>query len=183
MLNSKSLIKISAGLILVSTIGFSGKAHAQTATVPFSGSVLNTCIFTTPTTGVLVKSGTSAAMESSGGLTGFTIGTASTVSVDCNGGGSLTVAVPVVASGVPAAFAPAVVQSIVQRGTNTGAADFISSTGGPFAAGAWTKPTTALVLPVGNSALNVAMVAGTFADGPLPSGSYGYNVTLTVVPN
>ena len=76
MLNSKSLIKISAGLILVSTIGFSGKAHAQSVAVPFSGNVTNTCLFTTPTAGVLAKSGTSAAMEGSGGLTGFNVGTA-----------------------------------------------------------------------------------------------------------
>ena len=183
MLNSKSLIKISAGLILVSTIGFSGKAHAQSVPVPFSGNATNSCTLTASAPGTLVKSGTLAAMEGSAGVSGFNVGTAGTASVDCTNGGSLTVAVPV-ASAVPAGFAPAVLQSVVQRGTSTTAADFTSAdTGGPFDTNAWTKPTASLAIPVGVSALNVAMVAGTQANGPLPSGSYSYTVTLTVVSN
>ena len=181
MLNSKSLIKISAGLILVSTIGFSSKAQAQTATVPFGATVTNTCAFINPAPGVLAKSGTSAAMEGSGGLSGFTFGNAGRISVDCNGGGSLTVALPAVAA-VPGTFAPAVLQSTVQRGIST---DFTSiNSGGPFAPGAWTgKSAAPLAIPVGVSDLKVAMVAGTFADGFVPSGNYSYNVTLTVTPN
>ena len=181
MLNSKSLIKISAGLILVSTIGFSGKAHAQTADVTFSGNATNNCTIVASATGALAKSGSSAAMEGSGGLTGFgNIGTAGTASVACTNGGSLTVGAPVASGALPMGFAQTVVQSVVQRGAST---EFTSSTGGPFNAGAWNKPTTPLVIPAGTSALNVAMVAGAFADGPVPTGAYSYNVTLTVVSN
>ena len=184
MLNSKSLIKISAGLILVSTIGFSGKAHAQT-TVPLSGAVSNTCTFGTPTAGTLVQSTTSAAMEGSSGVNGLNVGTAGKVTVTCNGGGSVTVAVPVFNGTVPTGFAQTVVQSMVQRGTTTAATDFTSiANGGTFFPGAWTgKATAPLAIPVGTSDLNVAMVAGKLDAGPLRSGNYAYNVTLTVVAN
>lgn len=183
MLNSKSLLKVSAGLILVSTIGFSAKAQAQSVDVPFNGVAPSSCAFTVPTAGTLAKAGTLAIMEGSIGVTGLGAGNAGKVSVNCNSGGNLTVAVPAVVT-VPASFAPVVVQSIVQRGTNTGATDFTSAnTGGPYDTGAWTKSTAPLTLPVGNSDLNVAMIAGARSDGNVPSGSYSYNVVLTVVSN
>lgn len=186
MLNSKSLIKISAGLILVSTIGFSGKAHAQTAIVNSSGTASNSCTLTASTAGILVKSGTLAAMEGSAGVSGFTVGNAGTATVNCTNGGSLTVAAPAPVGAVPMGFTPAVLQSVVQRGsgTSTNPADFTSAnTGGPFDTNAWTKPTTPLAIPLGVSALNVAMVAGAPTAGPVPSGNYSYDVTLTVVSN
>ena len=183
MLNSKSLIKVSAGLILVSTIGFSGKAQAQSVAVPFGGSASSTCEFTASTAGILVRSATSAAMEGSSGVSGLSAGNAGTATVNCTNGGSLTVAVPVPIS-VPVGYVPAVLQSIVQRGTNIGSADFTSAnTGGPFDTNAWNKPTAALAIPVGVSALNIAMVAGTQANGPVPSGNYKYDVVLSIVSN
>ena len=184
MLNSKSLIKISAGLILVSTIGFSGKAHAQSADVTLSGNATNSCTLTSSASGALVKSGALAAMEGSTGVSGFGVGNAGTATVNCTNGGNLTVAAPVAVGAVPMGFAPAVLQSVVQRGGNTNPADFTStSTGGPFDTNAWTKNTTPLSIPAGVSALNVAMVAGTPNAGPVPTGTYSYNVVLTVVSN
>ena len=186
MLNSKSLIKISAGLILVSTIGFSGKAHAQSADVTLSGNATNSCTLTSSASGALVKSGALAAMEGSTGVSGFGVGNAGTATVNCTNGGNLTVAAPVAVSAVPMGFAPAVLQSVVQRGsgTSTNPADFTSAnTGGQFDTNAWNKPTTALSIPAGVSALNVAMVAGTPTAGPIPSGNYSYKVVLTVVTN
>ena len=183
MLNSKSLLKVSAGLILVSTIGFSAKAQAQSVDVPFNGDALNSCAFTVPTAGTLAKTDAFASMEGSTGVTGFGIGTAGKVSVNCSSGGNLTVAVPANIA-MPVGFAPAVVQSVVQRGINTAATDFTSANaGGSYDQGAWTKATTPLVLPTGNSDLNVAMIAGVRSTGSVPSGNYKYNVMLTVVSN
>ena len=183
MLNSKSLIKISAGLILVSTIGFSGKAHAQTATVNSSGTASNSCTLTASTAGILVKSGTLAAMEGSTGVSGLNVGNAGTASVNCTNGGSLTVAAPVAVS-VPAGFTQTVLQSVVQIGGNTTPDDFTSAnTGGPFKTGTWAKKTTALAIPAGPLALNVAMVAGAPTAGAVPSCIFSYDVTLTVVSN
>ena len=185
MLNSKSLLKVSAGLLLVSTIGFSGKAHAQSVDVPFSGVEPASCAFTAPTAGVLAKVGASAAMEGSAGVTGFNVGTSGKVSVTCSNGGTLTTAVPAPTAALPAGFTPGVVQAVVQRGAAIGIGDFTSAnTGGNFDTGVWNKPTAAMVIPANAAtALNVAMVTGNRAAGAVPSGTYSYNVKLTVVSN
>lgn len=182
MLNFKSLLKVSAGLILVSTIGVSTKAQAQSADVPFGGTIPSNCVFGTPTPGILVKTGTFAAIEGSTGVSGVNFGTAGKVSVNCSTGATLTVAAPT-AVVVPATFVPAKTQSVVQRGTNTALTDFASAnTGGPF----WPAsafPAQGITLPAGNSDLNVAMVAGDVVSGSIPSGSYSYYVRVTVAPN
>lgn len=181
MLNSKSLIKVSAGLLLVSTIGFSGKAHAQTVDVPFSGLAPNSCAFGTPTAGTLAKTGALAAMEGGVGVTGMTNGTAGKVTVTCSSGGTVSAAVPTVVV-KPAAFNPTITQAVVQLGaTNT----FTSSPGTQFAGIPWNRPTVAMPIPASATPndLNVAMITGATTNGTVPTGTYSYTVRLTATSN
>jgi hypothetical protein len=179
MLSAQSCLKLSANLLFLSTIGFSTPAQAQSVDVPFSGSVPPTCTFGTITNGILVKDPTRAAIAGSVGVTALTVGTAGKANITCTSSTTLTVASPTAVS-VPGSFSPAILQSVVQRGTNINPSDFTStSVGGSFVP----TPTTPLALPAGASLLNVAMVAGTTTPGSIPSGSYSYTVKLTVASN
>jgi hypothetical protein len=183
MLNIKYCTKLSASLLLLSSIVFAAQAQAQSIDVPFNGTITNTCTFGVVTDGQLAQAGSLAAIEGSTGVDTLGTGNAAQVSVDCPNGANLTVAAPVAVS-VPPTFNPSVIQSIVQRGSNTASTDFTSANvNGPFDSNVWDKSTAPLVLPAGNSDLNVAMIAGENAVGTIPSGFYSYTVTLTVAPN
>jgi hypothetical protein len=181
MLNAKSLLKLSAGLLVLGSIGIASKAQAQTADVPFNGTIPNVCSFGTPVSGTLSQSGTFAAIEGSTGITGLSSGTAGSVSVTCSSNaGTLSIAAPVTVA-APATFAPATVQSIVQLGAT---ANMTSAKTGPsFNNTVWNGATTPIALPAGISDLKVGMVAGVNTAGTLPGGTYSYTVKLTVAAN
>jgi len=175
-----------ASCVALGSIAFGGKAQAQTSTVPFGGTITTVCTFGTPVPGTLVRTGSLIAVEATTGVVGFSTGTAGSVTLNCTGAAStVTVAPP--AGTAPTGFAPAVFQSVVQRGTNTGAADYTSANaGGVFDTGSWTTlgSNVPLAVPVGTSTLNVGMVVGTNSTvGVLPAGTYNYNVMLTANPN
>jgi hypothetical protein len=178
MLKIKSVLRV-AGLAIVGAVAAASQTHAQTVNVPFDGNILNTCTFGAPVAGVLAKSGNAVTVEGAGGIPGLTGGTAGSVTLDCLGGGNVTVAAPVVVA-VPAGFNPAVSQAIVRLGTTAN----YTSNGGPYDNGGWDKPQTALAVPAGAQTLTVGMIAGTpGSTGAIPFGNYGYTVTLTAAPN
>ncbi len=181
MLSLKSCLTYSASLLLLSAVA-GPKVQAQSVDVPFNGTAPTACTFGAITNGVLAKYGTQSAIAGAAGVTGLASGTAGRVSVTCTAPGSLTVASPTTVS-EPATFSPAVRQSIVQRGTNLNPADFTSANVGGNFDPTIPVPTAAMALPVGNSVLNVAMIAGTNVAGTIPSGSYSYTVRLTIAPN
>jgi hypothetical protein len=180
MLKIKSVLRV-AGLAIVGAVAAASQTHAQTVNVPFDGNILNTCTFGAPVAGVLAKSGNAVTVEGAGGIPGLTGGTAGSVTLNCLGGGNVTVAAPVVVA-VPAGFNPPVRQAIVRLGTT---ADYTNNAaGGNYDTGAWNKPTAALAVPAGAQTLTVGMIAGTpFSNGAIPFGNYGYTVTLTAAPN
>lgn len=174
---------ISAPLVFLSiTLGVANKAQAQSIDVPFSGTLPSACTFGTITDGVLVKDPARASIAGSAGITGLSVGTAGKVTVTCASAATLTVGVPTPVS-VPGTFAPAIRQSIVQRGTSLTPGNLTSANVGGNFDPTIPIPTTPITLPIGASNLNVAMVAGVNAPGSIPSGSYSYTVTLTVVGN
>jgi hypothetical protein len=196
MLNTKSYRQLSAGLLVVSSIlGFAFQAQAQTVNVPFSGNVPGTCTFGTPVAGTLVKHpnpGTVAVLAATGpiSLGASTAGTPGSVTINCQSTSVVTVAVPV-GSG-PSGFAPATVQSIVQRNGGSTILDLASArTGAPMDTfGPWSSATNpTLSLPSGLTTLNVHMAAGTPLNNPgplpapLPLGNYNYTVNLSVTGN
>lgn len=170
-----------ASCVALGSIALGDKAHAQSVDVPFGGTLTNTCVFGAPTAGVVARTGVSNAVEGSAGVTGFNVGTAGRVTLNCNAGGSVLTAVPAIAA-VPAAFAPTIRQAVVQ--VNTSAVYTSRSTGANFDTGIWNKPTAAAIVPAGLQTLNVAMIAGTPGSTALPpAGTYTYNVRLTATSN
>jgi hypothetical protein len=178
MLKIKSVLRV-AGLAIVGAVAAASQTHAQTVNVPFDGNIPNTCTFGAPVAGVLAKSGNAVTVEGAGGIPGLTGGTAGSVTLNCLGGGNVTVAAPVVVA-VPAGFNPAVSQAIVRLGTTAN----YTSNGGPYDNGGWAKPEAALAVPANAQTLTVGMIAGTpGSTGAIPFGNYSYTVTLTAAPN
>ena len=177
MLNTQLNLKLSAAFILfLSTIA--PQAQAQSIDIPFSGTVSNSCSFSTPSTGTLTQSANYAAIESSG----ISQGKGVQVSVNCGSGGKLTIEPPR-AIQVPANFNVSTLQSIVKRGNGSTPEDIASaSSGGTFTAIS-TVATPTLILPAGNSDLNVGMIAGKNTPGTIPNGDYRYTVKVTIAPN
>ncbi len=178
-----------ASCVALGSIALGGKAQAQTAPaiVPFSGAFANTCTFSAPIGGRLARPGSFVAVESTAGIPSLgSTGTGGSVTVNCTGNlATVSVAPPATVS-VPGTFVPPVRQSIVQRGSNAGIANFTTATSGArFNTALWTtlSSTAPLAVPAGLSTLNVGMVAGEQVTGVLPTGTYTYSVTLTATPN
>lgn len=160
----------SAGLMLGSSA-----VLAQSVDVDFAGNIPNTCSFGAPAgTGVLAKA--NGGVEAGIGVAGLSYGTATSVTVDCIGGGSISVSAPI-GSG-PAGFSPASFQSVVELGSN--GLTTTTFTGSEY----WDffSP-NALAVPSGEQTLNVGMVAGTLGSLEVIPGDYNYTVTLTATPD
>jgi hypothetical protein len=196
MSNVKSLIRISAGLLVLGSIGLAAQAQAQTVDMPFDGNVPGSCTFGTVTPGVLVRAngpGVAAVMATGGGTPiggGPGVGTASKVTVTCTAPSVLSVAVPT-GSG-PVGFTPGTVQTLVQRATGGGPLDYASATAGPNyeTIGPWSQTNRTMTLNAGPTPLNVNMVAGfgnnnppPLPPAPLPTGNYSYKVNLSITGN
>jgi hypothetical protein len=193
MSNVKSLLRISAGLLVLGAIGVAAQAQAQTVTMPFDGNVPGSCAFGTVTPGVLAKpafgpGANYVVMATGGGLPIPPTGTASSVTVTCTNNSVLTIAPPT-GSG-PVGFAPAVRQAIVQRNNNAGPLDQASANvGGVFEPGGpWNVTNPTMPLNPGPQLLNVSMVAGNgplapIPPTPLPTGNYSYTVNLSITGN
>jgi hypothetical protein len=191
MSNVKSLIRISAGLLVLGSIGVAGQAQAQTVDMPFDGNVPGACTFGTVTPGVLAKSPNGfAVMGAGGGVVPPlpTNGSAARVTVTCTGISAVTIAVPTGAG--PAGFAPATVQGIVQKGT--GLLDMASARSGPAfdgGAGPWGIANTSVPLGNGITQLNVSLAVGTGNNLPptppsaVTPGNYSYKVNLSITGN
>lgn len=170
-------IAFSVGVLLILT-SIAPNAQAQSIDIPFSGTVSNSCSFSTPTPGTLIQSPNYAAIESNG----ISQGKGVQVSVNCGSGGKLTIDTPK-AIQVPSNFNASTLQSIVKRGNGSTAEDIASaSSGGTFAAVS-TIATPTMILPAGNSDLNVGMIAGKTIPGLIPNGDYRYTVKVTIAPN
>jgi hypothetical protein len=187
MSNVKSLIRISAGLLVLGSIGFAGQAQAQSVDMPFDGNVPGSCTFGTVTPGVLVRSSLGAVMAAGGGVFGPTPtnGTAARVTVTCTGGSALTVAVPTGAG--PAGFVPNTVQAIVQKANGP---EIASARLGPAfdPIAPWNLPNpTTMPLLTGATQLNVSLAVGAGAgvpnSPPIPTGNYSYKVNLSITGN
>jgi hypothetical protein len=192
MSNVKSLIRISAGLLVLGAIGVAAQAQAQTVDMPFDGNVPGICTFGTITPGVLAKSPNGFAVMGAGGGVVPPVaanGTPARVTVTCNGNSAVTIAVPT-GSG-PAGFAPATVQGIVQKGTSLNVADMASARSGPVfdGGGVWAVPTTNVPLTPGPTQLNVSLAVGTGNNLPptppsaVTPGNYSYKVNLSITGN
>jgi hypothetical protein len=188
MLNAKSLIKVSAGLLLVGTIACASQAQAQSVNIPMNGNLPGTCTFGAVSGGTLAKHPSPyAVMAATGGFPGA-VGTAGRVTVTCQGSSALTIAPPV-GSG-PIGFTPGVVQAVVQKGNSTIPPDMASAnTGGTFEpSGPWNITNPSMPLTSGSTILNVSMVAGSGPlspppTAPLPTGNYNYTINLSITGN
>jgi hypothetical protein len=172
-------LKLSTRFFLIlSTIVLPSKVQAQSIDILFSGTVNNSCSFSTPTPGKLTQSTNYAAIESSG----ISQGKGVQVSVNCGAGGKLTVETPSAVQ-VPANFNASTLQSIVKRGNGSTSEDIASaSSGGTFSAIS-NSATPTMILPAGTSDLNVGMIAGQNIPGTIPNGDYRYTVKVTIAPN
>lgn len=193
-------LALTAGFAILGAVAFAPNAHAQTAdadaqpqtateseTVPFSGTVGSTCTFTNTQRGILEASGTNSSgasptyVTANVGVFSQGNGTAGQTTVNCSGGGSLTVAQPNPIN-VPSGFNPSVTQAIVAVTTDT--APYTSSPGSRFDPGSWSQVQAALTIPTGQDVpLQVGMIAGEKFGSVIPSGMYEYEVTLTATPN
>jgi hypothetical protein len=189
MSNVKSLIRISAGLLVLGSIGVAAQAQAQTVDMPFDGNVPGSCTFGTVTPGVLTRFSPVAVMAAGGGVVPPTLpggGTAARVTVTCTGNSALTVAAPT--GTAPAGYVPTTVQAIVQKATN--GAETASAKLGPVfdTVGPWNQPmTTTMPLTVGPTQLNVSLAVGAGGNVPnqpiVPTGNYSYKVNLSITGN
>lgn len=179
-------LALTAGFAILGAVAFAPNVQAQTATasetVPFSGTVGSACTFTNTQPGTLEAPGdTPTFIAGNVGVFSEGNGTAGQTTVNCSGGGSLTVAQPNPIN-VPPGFNPAVMQAIVA--TETDVSPYLSSPGARFDGGSWSQVTPTLTIPTGEDlALQVAMVAGERNGPVIPSGMYEYEVTLTATPN
>ncbi len=191
MSNVKSLIRISAGLLVLGSIGVAGQVQAQTVDMPFDGNVPGACTFGTVTPGVLARSTPVAVLAAGGGIfpPTSTNGSAARVTVVCTGNSALTIGVPTGAG--PAGFVPNTVQGIVQRGTNSGPGDVASAKSGPAFenAGPWATTNATMPLAAGPTQLNVSLAVGTGVTVPptppsaVTPGNYSYKVNLSITGN
>jgi hypothetical protein len=188
MSNVKSLIRISAGLLVLGSIGVAAQAQAQTVDMPFDGNVPGACTFGTVTPGVLTRFSPVGILAAGGGIMAPTplSGTAARVTVTCTGNSALTVAVPT--GTVPAGYVPTTVQGIVQKTTN--GPEMASAKSGPFfdTVAPWNLPMTpTMPLGAGPTQLNVSLAVGAGAGVPnqplIPTGNYSYKVNLSITGN
>jgi hypothetical protein len=187
MSNVKSLIRISAGLLVLGSIGVAAQAQAQTVDMPFDGNVPGSCTFGTVTPGVLTRFSPLAVMAAGGGIFPPTPqnGTAARVTVNCTGNSALTIAVPT--GTAPAGYVPTTVQGIVQKANSP---EMASAKLGPAfePIAPWGQPmTTTMPLVAGPTQLNVSLAIGAPANTanpvPVPTGNYSYKVNLSITGN
>lgn len=143
-------------------------AAAQTADVPFSGTVAESCTFSNIVAGTLGLSGdgTDLGTAETGGVQG-------TVDLSCNGDATISVAAPTFTSSASGGndittFTAYAATSTVTEGANTA-----DSAGATFVFGAANTITAA-------TTFNVAMAATT--DDVLPTDTYNFTVTVTATP-
>ncbi|MDB9495045.1 hypothetical protein PN441_07690 [Spirulina major CS-329] len=145
------------GLAVLGAITFAPKASAQTADVPFNGSVTSTCTFGTPAAGTVTATGDTFTSTASG-----------TVTLTCNSAAStLAIAAPTQVSG-PALTATAVTSEVTGTAFNGGTA--ITNV----------SPATAAGAILTNDPLVVDMTWKHSAN--IPGGTYKFNVQLTATP-
>ncbi len=186
-------LALTAGFAILGAVAFAPNVQAQTAdaqpqtataseTVPFSGTVGSACTFTNTQPGTLEAPGaTPTFIAGNVGVFSEGNGTAGQTTVNCSGGGSLTVAQPNPIN-VPPGFNPAVTQAIIAVTTDT--APYTSSPGPRFDGGSWSQVQASLTIPTGQDLpLQVGMIAGERNGSVIPSGIYEYEVTLTATPN
>lgn len=158
-------LALTAGLAVISAIALAPKAHAQVAagpaneTVEFSGTVGSTCQFSGTKAGVLGASPNGMATKE--------VGTSGETTVNCTGGGEVSVSPPR-KSDAPTNFtaAPGSLKA------------YISDPQGETRNS--DSPEPLQVLPGANVLLKVDMEVG--SEGTLPPGVYEYEVTLTATP-
>ncbi|MGB3694560.1 MAG: hypothetical protein WA865_20915 [Spirulinaceae cyanobacterium] len=146
---------IAATLALAGTTTITAQAMAQSIDVPFTGVVRGTCSFNNLVPGVMVSSGSNILDTKAPG------GSSGAVTVICNQPADLLVSDAVQTAG------PSFVAGKIM-------AEAASSNGGT------TNGSQSLFLQPGQSQVSVDIWIDSPA--PLPSGNYGYNVSLTVVP-
>lgn len=151
---------------IAAALAFSASnAKAQTATVPFSGTVAETCAFSNIIAGTLALSGDGTDLENA---------TNGTVDVDCNGDFTMTVAAP--------AFT-----------TSTGGTDITALTN-YAATSTLTDSTTTLTTNNGGAGFafgtaNAVTATDTFVvtmnaatDVQIPADTYNFDVVITATP-
>lgn len=147
---------IMSSLVAASFVMGAGMAKAQTATVPFNGTINPTCVFDNANIvdGVLEVDAAD--------LTLLTTLTPGSVPITCNGGVSLTVADPVTVA-APTATPTVASEATLLTGTTT-------SGGAP----------AVVVGPINAELVEVTMTAQ--GATPLIPGNYSYTVDVTAVP-
>jgi hypothetical protein len=160
-------------LVLGSAVVLSApSANAQSVNMPFSGTVATNCTFGTPTAGQLSLSGTSPNTLSAEQSATGSSASASTVTLNCTAPASLSVSAPTQISGPQ--LSPVNCSSVV-RARNLQGSPLINY---PSCAG-FSSPAT-FPNNLANPTLEVFMSVQTA--GAIPSGTYGYEVILTLTP-
>jgi hypothetical protein len=150
---------LASALFLGSAIALiPSSANAQTVNVPFSGAVLSNCTFGTPVPGTLSLSGTTLSSSSTPGNVPFT----------CTAPANITFSAPIQTGG-PAFTPSACLTNVGTLGSPTTGLNTCTGTSTPSAI-TTTGPNNAIV------GMSVT------SPNALATGTYTYNVTLTITP-
>jgi hypothetical protein len=164
MLRSLLVSALVAGSAIVLS---APNVNAQSVNMPFTGTIAATgCTFGTPTTGTLAPTPNVNPTT----LSGFPpIGTQSSVRMDCTAPPNMTISAPIQTSGPTFTPTSCTVELLVPRFRVVERIRFESCAG-------TNAPT--LIDNTGDLVVNMSVSnpAG------IPSGTYGYNVTLSIVP-
>lgn len=159
-------LALTAGCIALSTIALSGKAHAQTVDINFTGTVPPSCSTSSVTAGVMkVPTGnlpvlTSTAADAAGASNG-------SFKLTCTGAAQVSIGIP-----TPQNAASGNVGNYGSR---------IEGVTSNYAVKGGAAQTGTIAAPISNRTVEV----NTFVNNggtPLPVGTYAYKATVTITP-
>ncbi|TVU51871.1 MAG: hypothetical protein EA414_20495 [Arthrospira sp. PLM2.Bin9] len=177
-------LTVASGLALLSAIAFAPQAVADPVTIDaeFEGIIGTVCVFSELQNGTLAKDDDNDNqwwLEASAGTDAGNLGEAGAVTINCNTGGTVTVAQPVQLA-APAAFNGTIAHAVVY-----GPEGQLTTSGTRENFDWWPNDTDDLQIPNAQDlTLRIAMIVGDNRDfQPVPNGVYRYSVTITATPN
>lgn len=177
-------LTIASGLAVLSAIAFAPQALADPVTIDteFEGIVGTVCTFTNLENGILAKDDDNDDqwwLEASAGTNAGNLGQAAKVTINCNTGGTVTVAQPVKLT-APATFNGNIAHAVVYRPDGQ-----FTTSGTRESFNWWPNDTEELQIPNAQDlTLRIAMIVGDNQGfQPVPNGVYRYKVTITATPN
>jgi hypothetical protein len=171
--NMSRKILVASVLVIASAIGFCAPVKAETADVPFNGTIAPKCTFTNVTAGTLAIGTLNSYLEGSSQH-----GTQGSATLSCNTSATLTVGEPVDLGGTgPTKFTGPFMGSLITTGTTTA--------GSPKAiANKWQGVTNSSlsISPITNTNIKVSVVQDAGTGVTIQAGTYKFKTTLTSTP-